>query len=102
VATTLFDRLAKGRPPAEAASKQSHKDHAQKLLDWLQRWNKPVITVRDLRVWGPRIFRDKRKAISSAEILVECGWLIPTKPHWPGTYAWQIVRKPIVRPAVDM
>jgi len=85
----------------EPEIKQPHND-AQKLLDFLQRWPENTVTVRDFRVWGPRIFRDKRKAISTAEILVEFGWLIPTKPHWPGTYAWQVVRKPIVHPAVDM
>jgi hypothetical protein len=75
---------------------------AQRLLNFLQRWDGDSVTLRDLRVWGPRFCRDPSKAVSAAKTLVEFGWLAATKPHWPGTYAWRIIRKNIVRPAVDM
>jgi hypothetical protein len=87
-------------PPKEQPRKEIAP--AQKLLNFLQRWNGDSVTLRDLRVWGPRSLRDRKKAISTAETLVEYGWLTPTKPHWPGTYAWQILRKNIVNPPVAM
>jgi len=83
--------------------KRPQKDHpAQRLLTWLSRWNRDTITVRQLRVWGPRCFRDPKEAINAAQILAANGWLKPIKPHWPGTFAWEIVRKNIVHPTIDM
>jgi len=99
---TLFERLARGRPaPAEAVEKQPHSD-AQKMLDFLGRWPEDTVTVRDIRVYGPNSLRNRKDAISSAEILVANGWLKPIKPSRPDTYAWQIVRKNILRPTVAM
>jgi hypothetical protein len=100
----LFERLAAERPPsAEEKTKQPTKlPPEQRMLNWLQRWPKNVVSVRDMRVWGPRIFRDKKKAISAAEILAERGWLTPVKSHWPGTYAWRVMHKPIAHPVVDI
>ena len=95
----LFERLVHGRP-AEAAVKQPHKDPAQLLLDWLQRWTKPTISIRDIHIYGPQSIRDRERAIRSAEVLVDYGWLIPLKAHRYDMRAWQIVRKPIVHPAV--
>jgi hypothetical protein len=76
------------------------KDPAQKLLDWLQRWNKPTVSVRDIRIYGPKSIRNRRGAIDTAEVLVKNKWLVPTKPHWPHTYRWEIIRKPVARPTV--
>jgi hypothetical protein len=75
---------------------------AQKLLDWLPRWPKDTITVRQIRVYGPYTIRDRRSAIEAAEVLVANGWLKATKPSRPDTYAWQITRKNIIRPSVAM
>ena len=87
-------------PPAKQPQKPSP---AQRMLDWLQRWPKDTITVRQLRIYGPRVIRDQKSAIlDAAEILVANGWLVPTKPSWPGTQAWQIVRRNIVNPPVAM
>jgi len=77
-------------------------DPAQQLLDWLQRWSKPTITVRQIRVYGPHSIRNRRSAIDAAEILVANGWLNSIKPSRPDTYAWQIVRKNIINPPVAM
>jgi hypothetical protein len=76
------------------------KDPAQKLLDWLQRWNKPTVSVRDIRIYGPKSIRNQRGAIDTAEVLVKNKWLIPIKPCPHGSYAWKIVHKPIIRPSV--
>ena len=37
-------------PEKEPAQKPSH---AQQMLDWLQRWPKPVVRRRDIRIYGP-------------------------------------------------
>jgi len=99
VAKTLFERLAKNRPaPTEERTKQA--DHAQKLLDWLQRWTKPTITTRDIHIYGPQSIRDRESTISSAKVLVDYGWLIPLKAHRRDMHKWHIVRRPIVHPTV--
>jgi hypothetical protein len=95
----LFERLSKGRP-AEAAVKQPHKEPAQLLLDFLQCWNKPVITTRQIRIFGPKSIRDRESAISSVEILVRRGWLVPLQARQRNWHQWQIVRKPTVYPTV--
>jgi hypothetical protein len=97
----LFERLAKGRPPEEKDKQPQKSPPAQRMLDWLQRWNKPTISVRDIRIWGPRIFRDPKKAIDTAQVLVRNQWLIPTKPRRREPYRWQVVRKNIVHPTVE-
>jgi hypothetical protein len=97
---SIFDRLNRGRPaPTEEKIKI---EPAQRLLSWLPRWPRETITVRQIRVYGPRCLRDRRSAIDSAEILVANGWLIRIRPSRPDTYAWQIVRKNIIHPTVAM
>ena len=98
---SLFEQLDKGRsPPIDEASKQARKLlPAQKLLDWLQHWNKPTIRARDICIYGPRP-RDRERAINSAAILVEHGWLTPVQPCRHDSYEWQIIRKPIIHPTV--
>ena len=94
----LFERLNKGRPPS---TKQAQKpEPAQLLLDWLQRWGKPTITARDIRIYGPRPIRDREVALSSAKVLARDGWLIPLRTHQHDVYKWQIVRRPIAHPVV--
>jgi hypothetical protein len=97
---SLFERLDKGRPspPTEKAQAPSS---AQKLLDWLKRWNKPTVSWRDIRIYGPGSIRDKKSAVDAAEVLVRNGWLAPLKPHRYDMHKWQIVqRPPIVAPEV--
>jgi hypothetical protein len=95
----LFERLARGRPaPVEEKVKV---DPAQLLLNWLQRWTKNTITAREIRIYGPRSIRDPESVISSVEILVAHGWLVPHKPPRRDMRQWRIVRKgPIVHPTV--
>jgi hypothetical protein len=100
---SLFERLAQGRPaPVEEKIKppQNELAPAQKLLDWLQRWSKPTISMRDIRIYGPRPIRARESAINSAQTLVRHGWLIPTQTHRHDRHVWQIVHKTIVGPAV--
>jgi hypothetical protein len=96
----LFERL--GQPsPAKAKIQQPHKDDAaQRLLTWLQRWPKPTVSPRDIRVYGPNSLRNQKSAIDAAEVLVRNGWLVPVTTRRHSERAWQIVRKLIVSPIV--
>jgi hypothetical protein len=98
----IFERLDKGRPPTkEVISERAQEiQHAQKLLDWLQRWNRPTVSWRDIHNHGPRP-KDQKKAIDAAEILVRNGWLVPLRPHRYDMHKWKVIRKSIVAPEVD-
>jgi hypothetical protein len=70
---------------------------AQELLIWIKRhWGKPVISLRDIQAYGPNAIRARKTAIAQAEILVEYGWLVPTKPHRRDRIVW--IAPPITRP----
>jgi len=89
--SNLFDRLDRGRPPAPAEEKTRPKNElAQLLLNWLQRWPKPTVSSRDIRIWGPKTIRDRESAIRSAQILAAHGYLTPLKNR-----VWQVVREPL-------
>jgi hypothetical protein len=99
----LFQRLDKGRPTPVEARKQplSEIERAQRLLDFLQRWGKPTVTPRDIRIYGPKSLRDQQSAIASAEILKKHGWLIPAEPRQRNALEWEIVRRPIIYPTLE-
>ena len=102
----LFERL--GRNRAAPAQIEDHKrqaeeellSSAQKLLDFLQRWTKDTVNLRDICSRGPYCIRNRKDAVRAAEILVHFGWLAPIRsPHYDGR-TWQITRKPIVGPPI--
>jgi hypothetical protein len=82
--------------------KQPQKDAAQRLLTWLPRWPRDTITVRQIRVYGPKCLKGRMDAINAAEVLVANGWLTSTKAQRPDTYAWKILRKNSLNPIVGM
>jgi hypothetical protein len=87
--------------PEAKSTKQARKnDSAQRMLDWLQRWSEPTVSVRDIRIWGPRIFRDPKEAIASAQTLVKFGWLTPIGTRQPYLHKWRVIRKMIVNPKI--
>ena len=92
--TFLF---ADNPPPAKEAQKLQP---AQKLLDWLQRWDKPTVCVGDIRIYGPKSLRTREKAVNAATILVRNGWLTPIRLRRYDAHKWQITRKLIVQPNV--
>ena len=95
---TVFDRLNERRPPAEKATRQPHKiQHAQRVLEWILRWNEPTIRARDIRLYGPRP-RDRQNAIDAAKFLAEQGWLEPMRVRRYDSHMWRVVRKPIIDP----
>jgi len=96
--SNLFDRLDRSRPPAEEKTEQP--DPAQKLLNWLQKWRRPTITPRQIRIYGPKYFRSQERVLGTAEALVRYGWLTALKPRGKNTHEWQVVRKPVIHPLV--
>jgi hypothetical protein len=96
---TLFERLSRGRPqPVEEKTKQP--DNAQRLLDWLQRWDKPTICAAQILMFGPRSTRKRKDADDATQILERHGWLVPQKTSQRNWRQWQIVRKPIIHPTI--
>ena len=90
----IFKRLSAGRPPS--VEKAQDRSPAQKLLEWLQRWDKPTVRVRDIRIYGPGSLR--KNVTNSAEVLVKNGWLTPVQTHHG--HKWRVVRKPIAQPTI--
>jgi hypothetical protein len=66
------------------------KPPAQELLHWIQRWGKPVVSLRDVRAFGPRAIRDRQVALSQIEILVQRGWLVPLKSCRHDRLVWRL------------
>jgi hypothetical protein len=61
------------------------------LLDWIrQNWTKPVISLRDIQVYGPVEIRDRATAISQAEALASHGWLAELKAHRRDRRVWRL------------
>ena len=71
------------------------------MLDWLQRWDKPIVNRRDIRAYAPRSVRDHKSMISSAEVLVRYGWLVPIEPRRYDGFRWRIVRKLVAHPTIS-
>jgi hypothetical protein len=104
----LFERLSRNRPPAAPLEEKDQKRrdeealiHAQRLLDWLQKWEKDIISLRDICVFGPYVLQNERDdALNAAEILERHGWLVAQKAHRHDRREWQVLRKPIIRPTL--
>jgi hypothetical protein len=96
MAGNIFDRLDKGRPPP--IKKAQEVSPAQRLLNWLQHWNKPTICTRDICYHGPGPIRKREKASKAIEILVKNGWLVPDQSHRRDRQVWRIVRTPTLYP----
>jgi hypothetical protein len=92
--------IDKPPPPTEETIKRPQNiQHAQRILDWLQRWPEPYVRIRDFKNFGPRP-RDRESVLNSAKILVENGWLNPLQPCRRDGQTWKIVRRPVVNPQV--
>ena len=96
--SNLFDRLDVRRPPAGEKTKQP--DPAQRLLDWLQRWNKPTICAREILMYGPRATRKQKDADDATRVLQKYGWLVPLETNQRDWRRWQIVRQPTIHPTI--
>jgi hypothetical protein len=98
--TTLFERLGRERPTPNEKTPDQKLQPAQRLLDWLGRWNKDTVCTKDILQFGPNSLRDPKSAIDAAEILVRNGWLTPAKLHRYDMRKWHVVRKPVIPPKV--
>ena len=87
-------------PEPKPVSQPQKLQPAQKLLDWLQRWEKDTVCVRDIRIYGPSSIRDQKNALDAARTLVKNGWLTPLKVRRYDAQKWQITRRLIVHPDV--
>jgi len=101
----LFERL--GQQPSPPTTKETQEplpdqklEPAQKLLDWLQRWNKDTVCMKDILQYGPNSLRNPRKALDAAHTLVRNGWLEPAELHRYDMHKWHIARNPVVPPTV--
>jgi hypothetical protein len=63
---------------------------AQELLHWIQRWGKPIVSLRDVRAFGPNATRDRPTALNQIEILVQHGWLVPLPAHRRDRQVWRL------------
>jgi hypothetical protein len=102
----LFERLGQlSPPPATKEAQKSLPDQklqqAQLMLNWIQRWAKDTICIRDVRQYGPNSLRNPESVIDAAEVLVKSGWLEPAELHRYDMRKWRIIRRPpIVAPKV--
>jgi hypothetical protein len=87
-------------PPVRVEPERKRKPAAQALLDFLMRWDKPTVRVRDICIYGPIYTRKREAAVKQAEVLVKYNWLIPVEPSRRDSVEWQIVRAPIIHPTV--
>jgi len=92
---------------AEPESKPTKKEtqetsSAQKLLDWLQRWSKDTVCVRDIHIYGPHSLKGQKNIVAAAKVLIKNGWIAPIKMRRYDANKWQIIRRPpIIAPNVD-
>ena len=97
----LFERLSKERPTPASTRKARQLEGAQKLLDWLMRWDKPTVRANEIHHRGPNSLRSRKRAIDHARILAEHGWLTPVRGRQYNTREWLIARKPVLHPTVE-
>ena len=97
-ARSVFAKYIDEPGPTPSVEKAQDHSSAQQMLDWLQRWPKPVVNRRDVRAYAPRALWDRQTMINAADVLVKNGWLVPIEPRRYDGFRWQIVRKPVVRP----
>jgi hypothetical protein len=73
----------------------------QQLLNFLQRWPKETVSLREIQQFAPRAVRTQGSVIDhSVGVLVRHGWLAPLQSHRRDRRAWQIARRPTVHPTV--
>jgi hypothetical protein len=64
---------------------------AQRLLIWIQRdWGKPIVSLRDIRAFGPGASRERPIALNLTKILVQQGWLVPMKAWRHDRQVWRL------------
>ena len=107
----LFNRLAKRQPPAAEPAEpdivrqgprplvppaHAKSSPSEKLLSWvLNYWPAPIVSLRDIRAFGPWCIRDPRSVtLHTIRTLAEYGWLIEIPTHRRDRRVWKVVREP--------
>jgi hypothetical protein len=101
---SLFDRLSKERPTAEAnATDLARKRHpAQLLLDWLLNdWTRPTVRARDIHRLGPNSIRDRQQVSDLTDVLIRRGWLARNPTRRRDMHEWRVIRQPVIDPTVS-
>ena len=70
MAKDIFERLSAGRPPQEPTPPADSPGSGEAARLAAKHLDKPIIRVRDIRIYGPHSLRDRESAIKTAEILV--------------------------------
>jgi hypothetical protein len=65
---------------------------ADRLMNWLPRWPKSTISVREVRLFGPISLRNPKLATAAIEALASCGRLVPVETRQRNMNWWLIVR----------
>jgi hypothetical protein len=68
---------------------------SEQLLSWLINcWPKDIITLRDIRAYGPNCARDPTDAVNLTKTLTDYGWLTPEAAWRRDMQKWRVVREP--------
>jgi hypothetical protein len=95
---SFFARYIDNPPPAQAAQEPSA---AQRTLEFLQRWPKETISLRELQQFGPRATaRTQQGVLDSTKVLERHGWLRPVPSHRRDRRHWQVIRRLTINPTV--
>jgi hypothetical protein len=85
--------ITTGRPARQSKNDNSELARdLQKLHEWTQHWDKPIVRLQDICYRGPGSLRNRKKANSVAETLAGHGWLVPIKARRRDMKEWRIVR----------
>jgi hypothetical protein len=88
---SLLEQLEKERPLPPPIDERD--TPLERLERFLRRWRRPVISLRDLYTHGPKRDRNKQRALSLAQILVQQGVLVPIVPRRRDVVKWKVVPK---------
>ena len=92
----IFEKLREKQPPEiiPPAPANLRTSLAGRLLNWLLNyWDADTISAKQIYTFGPRPIKNSKEAINAAEILVQRGWLIPTRTHRIDRRMWRIIRE---------
>jgi hypothetical protein len=94
--SSLFERLKTGRPALQATKEEIEQPPKgiELLLTWLMtRWNADLITLRQVRAYGPGPVRDEKVVLKLMQTLTERGWVTPVGAWRYDQRRWRVCRR---------
>jgi hypothetical protein len=93
---SIFERLKASRPALPTSEQEI--EHPPRgldlLLGWLTtRWNADLITLRQVRAYGPGPVRDEKVALKLMQTLTERGWVTPVEAWRYDQRRWRVCRR---------